>query len=114
MTELNIPTMDFVLKGCTCYTCGSASVETYAKERLGLDPKTLKPNFEYRKYQWQTINDPDAIEDYERAAWTKPDDIWGKKLIVNNGDSEEITEEEYKESRLQYRMNDALLNIIYD
>ena len=93
-------TLNFVMRECTCYTCGSATVETYEKERLGLDPKTLKPNYEYRKYEWHTLNDYDEAEHYENAAWTKEDDLWGKKLIVNDGDSEEITKEEYENSRM--------------
>ena len=84
------------MKDCCCYTCGAGSVETYEKEQTGLDPKTLKPQYEYRKYEWYSLNDPDAAKHFENVAWTA-NDRWGQRsLVTNDGDSEEITEEEYE------------------
>ena len=94
--DKNIPTLNQVMKKCCCYTCGAGSVRTYEKERLGLDAKTLKPNYEYRRYEWHTIDDPEESEHYENVAWTKKDDCWGQSLVVNNGDSEPSTKEKYE------------------
>mgnify|MGYP006106690589 CR=1 FL=1 len=94
--DKNIPTLNVPLRACCCYTCGAGSIETYEKADLGLDPKTLKPSYEYRKYTWYSLDDPDEAEHFENVAWTKKDDCWGQKLIVNDGDSEEITKEEYE------------------
>ena len=87
-------TLHIEMKDCCCYRCGAGSVRTYEKEKLGLDPKTLKPNYEYRKYTWHSLDDPDEAKHFENVAWTKKG-FWGQSLVVNNGDSEDITKEEY-------------------
>ena len=97
--QLNIPTLKVVMKDCCCYTCGAGSIATYEKEELGLDAKTLKPSYAYRKYTWFSLDDYIKAERFENVAWTKKDDRWGQKLIVNDGDSEEVTKEEYEENK---------------
>ena len=94
MKQLNLPTLNKEMKDCCCYTCGAGSVRTYEKEDAGLDPKTLIPQYNYRKYVWYSLDDPDEIELFENVAWTKKG-FWGQSIVVNNGDSEEITKEEY-------------------
>ena len=101
MKNINqIRTLNVVMKNCCCYTCGAGSVRTYEKEHAGLDPKTLKPCFDYRKYEWYSLNDYDAAEHFENVAWTKKDS-WGQRsLVANDGDSEDITKDEYERNKI--------------
>ena len=94
--QLNIPTLKVVMKDCCCYTCGAGSVETYEKENTGYIYATNEPIYEYRKYEWHSLNDFDKARYFENVAWTAKDN-WGQKsLVANDGDSEDITKEEYE------------------
>ena len=89
--------LNVAMKGCCCDRCGPASLTTYEKERLGLDAKTLKPNYEYRKYTWYSADEEyNNPKHFENVAWSAEDKIWGKYLVVNNGDSEASTREKYE------------------
>ena len=84
--------LNVAMKGCCCDRCGPASLTTYEKERLGLDAKTLKPNYEYRKYTWysadEEYNNPKHFENVAKTS--------NGYLVVNNGDSEPSTREKYE------------------
>ena len=86
--------LNVAMKGCCCDRCGPASLTTYEKERLGLDAKTLKPNYEYRKYTWYSADEEyNHPKHFENVAKTL-----NGYLVVNNGDSETSTKEEYEKS----------------
>ena len=87
MKSLNV-----LMKECCCSTCGEGRVRTYEKEDIGLDPKTLIPQYEYREYTWYSLDDHDEAKHFENVAETL-----NGTLVVNNGDSELSTKEEYEE-----------------
>ena len=86
-------TLNVEMTDCCCYTCGAGSVETVEKERCGLDPQTLKPHYDYNKYTWYSTDEYNDPKDFENVAKTL-----NGTLVVNNGDSEPSTKEEYDES----------------
>lgn len=90
-----LKTLNVEMNNCCCYTCGPGKVETYEKEDAGLDEKTLTPTYEYRKYKWYSVDDLDEAKHFENVARTK-ETRWGQSLVVNDGDSELITKEEYE------------------
>ena len=83
--------LNVAMKNCCCPDCGPGSVATYEKERLGLDPQTFKPNYEYRKYTWSTTDEYNDPKHFENVAKTS-----NGYLVVNNGDSEPSTREKYE------------------
>ena len=95
------------MNNCCCDRCGPGRVETYEEEDMGLDPKTLINNYEYRKYSWQSCDDLDEAEHFENV---------GKCLdgtvVVNDGDSEPADKKDYElflreaeENRQEYCSN---------
>jgi len=82
--------LNIFLRGCGCYTCGPRSEEVIEKEYAGLDPITKEPIYEYYKYEWCSPFDDDL--DYENVAETLDGN-----LVVNDGDYEETTREEYEQ-----------------
>ena len=91
-------TLNVEMKDCCCYTCGAGSVETIEKEHAGLDPITKKPTYDYFKYEWHSLDDLDEAKHFENVARTK-EGRWGQSLVVNDGDSEPSTKEEYEENK---------------
>ena len=78
------------MRDCSCYSCGPGKEEVIEKEHGGLDPITKKPTYNYIKYEWWTPTDEDL--DYENVAQTLEGTI-----VVNDGDYEETTREEYEQ-----------------
>jgi len=82
-------TLNIFMRDCSCYSCGPGKEEVIQKEHAGLDPITKEPTYEYNKYEWHT---PCEDLNYENVAQTLEGTI-----VVNNGDYEETTIEEYEE-----------------
>jgi len=89
-----IRTLNVDMTDCCCERCGAGSVETIEKERCGLDAQTLKPHYDYNKYTWYSADEEyNHPKHFENVAKTL-----NGTLVVNNGDSETSTKEEYEKS----------------